>query len=66
MTFIRDELTGVSTGDAQCDEAGCTRLAPSPQLWMQEHKGERWPGWNKLGWLCAGGRHFCPDHHEHD
>lgn len=65
MTFVRDR-DNVSTGEARCDGPDCHEMAPKPELWMKMNPGRHWPGWNALGWLCAGGTHYCPKHHGKD
>ena len=65
MTFLRDRK-GVSTGEARCDGPDCQELAPKPLDWMKANPDRHWPGWNNLGWFCAGGKHYCPKHVEKD
>lgn len=47
---------------AQCDAPRCKEVAPKPGEWFKLNPGKSWPGWNKLGWRCAGGAHLCPKH----
>lgn len=39
-----------------CDHAGCARIGP------EDKEIAAAGGLKNMGWHCAGGRHFCPDH----
>lgn len=47
---------------AKCEAKGCDVKAPAPGEYERDNPGERFPGWINLGWYCAGGTHYCPEH----
>lgn len=46
---------------AVCDHDDCDEIAPEPGTYEKE-TGKAFPGWQRLGWYCAGGAHLCPKH----
>lgn len=46
---------------AKCDAKGCDEIAPEPGVYTKE-TGKPFPGWQRLGWHCSGGTHYCPKH----